>query len=137
MAKHSPNAACPCGAGNKYKRCCGAYHAGAPAPTPETLMRSRFCAYALGLVDYIIDTTDPEGSAWEPDRAQWAAEVVRFCTSTRFEGLEIRSSHASGDRGEVTFHAQLRRGADDVSFAERSTFVRVAGRWLYHAGEAA
>lgn len=100
-------------------------------------MRSRYCAYALGLVDYILATTDPEGGAWEHDRASWAADVLRFASSTSFTGLEIRSSHESGDRGEVTFHAQLRRGGDDVSFAERSSFVRVEGRWLYHDGEVA
>jgi SEC-C motif-containing protein len=100
-------------------------------------MRSRYSAYALGLVDYVIDTTDPEGPLCQPDRAAWAADVRRFCTSTRFSGVEIRSSHERGDVGEVTFFAKLRRGGRDVSFAERSLFVRIDGRWLYHDGSPA
>ena len=48
-------AACPCGSGIIYAQCCGAWHAGMAngvhAPTPEALMRSRYSAYGLGLLD--------------------------------------------------------------------------------------
>lgn len=128
------NAPCPCGSGRKYKRCCGPLHAGAPAGSPEALMRSRYCAYAIGAVDYILATTHPEGPHFEADARAWASEVAEFCEHTRFEGLEVRSSDEQGDRGEVTFLARLRQGGRDVSFVERSTFVREQGRWLYHSG---
>jgi uncharacterized protein YecA (UPF0149 family) len=42
----SKDAACPCGSGAAYTDCCGVYHRGVPAPTPEALMRSRL-AYIL------------------------------------------------------------------------------------------
>ena len=40
--------ACPCGLGDDYESCCGRFHAGAPAPTAEALMRSRYSAFAVG-----------------------------------------------------------------------------------------
>jgi SEC-C motif-containing protein len=128
----SPDAPCPCGSGRKFKRCCQRFHQGTPAPTPEALMRSRYAAYAVGDIDYVIATTDPEGPQWQADRAAWAEDIRRFSTLTRFEKLEIRDVSPIADaRGEVEFHAQLRRDGDDVSFAERSAFVRRESRWLY------
>lgn len=98
-------------------------------------MRSRFAAYAVGDVDYIIATTDPEGPQYRDDREAWAADIRRFSTTTRFEGLELRAvGPVADDRGEVTFFAKLSREGQDVSFAERSFFVRRAGRWLYTSG---
>jgi hypothetical protein len=34
--------ACPCDLGDGYESCCGRLHAGAPTPTAESLMRSRY-----------------------------------------------------------------------------------------------
>lgn len=95
-------------------------------------MRSRYAAYAVGDVDYILATTDPEGPQFEPDRAAWARSVADFSRATRFEQLEIRAaSQVIDERGEVEFLARLSRGGEDVSFIERSVFVRRDGRWLY------
>lgn len=91
-------------------------------------MRSRFSAYATGLVDYIIDTTDPDGPQWVQDRAAWAVQISAFSTATRFAGLRIE--HA--DEDTVRFHATLEQGGKDASFSEHSQFVHRDGRWLYH-----
>jgi SEC-C motif-containing protein len=103
-------------------------------------MRSRYAAYARGEVDYVLDTTDPDGPAWEgPPRAsleRWRAELVRFCRATRFAGLEILEAPTpTPGQGSVTFRARLSQGGMDASFAERSRFVHRGGNWRYHAGE--
>ncbi len=125
---------CPCRSGRRYVKCCERFHAGAPAPTPEKLMRSRYAAYAMGLVDYIVATTDPEGDHWQDDRATWTAGVEAFSRGTKFRALEVLGSGADGDSGWVEFHAGLEQGGRDASFRERSTFRRLDGRWLYRAG---
>ena len=61
---------CPCGSGDPLDDCCGRYHQGHPAPTAEALMRSRYSAYALGLVDYLRDTTLPWLQARMPSRSR-------------------------------------------------------------------
>lgn len=43
------SARCPCGTGLPYGECCAPRHRGATAPTAETLMRSRYTAFALEL----------------------------------------------------------------------------------------
>ena len=97
-------------------------------------MRSRYAAYALGLADYVIDTTAPNGPRARADRGAWANEVIDFAQRTRFVGLEIVGTGATGDEGWVHFRAILREGESDASFEERSGFVRTAGRWLYARG---
>jgi len=98
-------------------------------------MRSRYAAYAKGLVDYVMDTTHPEGPHWQADRAAWARELQAFCAATRFAGLDILDApEPQGDQATVTFHAHLTRSGRDVGFTERSLFRRVDGRWLYVEG---
>src|SRR5207247_9631037 len=53
--------ACPCGLGDDYESCCGRLHAGAPAPTAESLMRSRYSAFAVGDAGYLLRTWHPSG----------------------------------------------------------------------------
>ena len=126
---------CRCHSRRAYKRCCQPLHEGRPAPTPLTLMRSRYCAYALGLTDYIQRTTDPSGPHHRHDTEAWTAELQAFSTGTRFTGLDIlEAPEPDGDEGTVTFHAGLCRDGRDVGFAERSRFYRVDGHWLYHDG---
>ncbi len=97
-------------------------------------MRSRYSAYALGLVDYVIDTTAASGPRALPDRSAWAADVTEFGRRMRFVGLEVVGTGAEGDEGWVHFKATLTENGADASFEERSGFVRVAGRWLYASG---
>ena len=95
-------------------------------------MRSRYAAYAKGLVDYVIATTDPTGPIYRPDTAIWRKELEAFCARTRFEGLTILTeSDHNGDEATVTFRATLSQNGDDVSFEECSLFRRRAGRWMY------
>lgn len=135
MAKKSPNSPCPCGQGAKYKKCCGPLHRGSPADTPERLMRSRFAAYALGLVTYIIETTDPSGSAWQADIDQWKRGVESFVAQTDFVSLQIvEAPPPSESDGTVHFKATLRTAAGESIMDERSRFRRVDGHWKYHSG---
>lgn len=134
MAKRK-RAVCPCGSARLYERCCGRWHDGESAPTAETLMRSRYAAYSLGLVDYIVGTTDPLGPFWREDETVWREEIRRFSADTRFVGLRIVHGRETGDDATVTFEAHFVRGDRPDTMRERSTFVRRDGRWFYRDGE--
>lgn len=99
------------------------------------LMRSRFAGYALGLSEYVMDTTHPLGGAYEADRRAWEAAIGAFCQGSEFVGLEVLEASGGEREGWVTFRAGLKQGGRDVSFTERSRFVRDGERWLYHTGE--
>lgn len=98
-------------------------------------MRSRYTAYALCEIDYVLDTTHPSGPHHLEDRAAWADDVRGFCERTLFEGLELLDTKIDADEGWVTFRAQLSQRGADASFTERSRFLRSNGRWLYHSGQ--
>ncbi|WFM73088.1 YchJ family protein [Halomonas sp. CKK8] len=115
---------CPCGSGQPLARCCGRYHAGEPAPTPEALMRSRYSAFALDLTDYLLASwhSDTRPASLAPD------------PSTRWVALEILESREEGDEGVVHFRATFCEGRRWGVLEERSRFRREAGRWTYLDG---
>jgi SEC-C motif-containing protein len=135
VKKYAP---CPCDSKQLYHKCCKQYHDGSALPdTAEKLMRSRYCAYALGLVDYVMDTTHPENPAFNRDRDAWSADLRLFCEATKFQSLRIEATEddAQTEVAFVTFRAGLMQGSADASFTERSKFAKVNGKWLYHSGE--
>lgn len=117
-------ALCPCDSGQPYATCCAPWHAGVNegvhAPTPEALMRSRYSAYVLGLIDYLLAT-------WHPSTAPGELEL----TSVKWLGLEVRHAQADGDAGVVAFVARCREAGRAQRMHETSRFVRLNGRWYY------
>lgn len=93
-------------------------------------MRSRYAAYALGLVDYVVDTTDPTGTKYKSPRDAWVNELKNWCDSTQFLGLEILSASES----IVTFKVNLVQKGKPSPYIERSIFTKPKGRWLYFDG---
>lgn len=126
---------CPCGSGDDYSVCCRPYHRHEKnPPTALALMRSRYCAYAKGLVDYIIATTHPENPHYQPDRNLWRRSLKNFSQNTLFQGLKIMEYTDGDDLATVTFAAYLKQNKQDVSFIEKSRFVKVQDKWLYLDG---
>ena len=127
-SRHPLQTPCPCGSGRPYATCCGLWHAGLAtgvhAPTPEALMRSRYSAYVLGLVDYLLAT-------WHSSTAP--AELA--LSPVKWLGLEVRRAQATGDAGVVEFVARCREGGRAQRLHETSRFVQQGGRWYYVDGE--
>jgi SEC-C motif-containing protein len=124
--KLSVNSPCPCGSGEKYKKCCQIYHKGAIAKDALTLMKSRYSAFAVGDAKYIVKT-----SAFYED----LREIEAFCKGCSFEGLEIVEYVEGESESHVSFRVAITCGKEDASFREKSRFVKREGRWLYESGE--
>ena len=127
----SPSAPCPCRLPltlPKYADCCGRFHAGgAHAPDAEALMRSRYSAYALRLVDYLRDT-------WHPSTRP--ATLQADAPQLRWLGLEIRrSALVDAEHATVEFVARSKLDGRAHRLHETSRFVREDGRWYYLDGE--
>ncbi len=131
--KLSANKPCPCQSGKKAKSCCAPILKGSPATSPEALMRSRYTAYATGNINYIMTTTHPDGDHYREDRVAWHHEIDVFCTEFSFHGLTVHGSESNGEQGWVTFHANITRNEEDVSFTEQSLFRLHNGAWRYHS----
>jgi SEC-C motif domain protein len=95
----------------------------AVAATAEALMRSRYTAWNMGNIAYIratwhpatlpVDLTPPAGLRWL--------------------SLAIGASQELADEGWVTFTAHYRQRGERGVLSERSYFMRIDGRWLYHS----
>jgi SEC-C motif-containing protein len=122
-------AACPCGSGRDYARCCAPWHAGAPAPDAAALMRSRYSAYVRRDEAYLLAT-------WHASTRP-AALGLHDGPAPTWLGLELRRQHATGpDQATVEFVARHRVGGGRaVRLHEISRFVREDGRWYYLDGQ--
>ncbi len=119
---------CPCRRGEPFDACCGPILAGAkPAPTAETLMRSRYTAYVVGDVDYLL-------RSWHPNTRPAELELD---PAQRWLFLEIVGTQRGGpfdDNGTVEFIAHYKLDGVRDAMHELSAFVRVDGAWVYLDG---
>ena len=121
---------CPCGSGRNLEDCCGAVIAGAPAATPEALMRSRYTAFVLGKLDHIDRSNAPE---IRDDFNR--AEAERSVQECEWQGLEVMQATEDGDTGTVEFMARFNRGGQTFVQHELASFCRRDGAWLYLSGK--
>jgi SEC-C motif-containing protein len=121
---------CPCGTAKSYPECCGIYISGqTPAPTPLTLMRSRYTAYSKTNIEYIQQTmTAPANIDFNPEEAkEWAASVSWL-------GLEIVAASQHNDRGSVEFIAHFSHAGQQQKLHEISEFHLIHQHWYYVHG---
>ncbi|MFC3609527.1 YchJ family protein [Stutzerimonas tarimensis] len=120
---------CPCGSTRALQLCCGRHHGGQPAPSAEALMRSRYSAYVLGLVDYLKATTLPI------QQAALDLESIRaWSINSTWLGLEVKSSEVIGGQPEharVAFTARWHDAQGEHAHHERSSFVQLDGQWYF------
>jgi len=98
-------------------------------------MRSRYAAYALGLADYIIDTTHSAHPEFTSDRKNWKESILAFSKATKFDHLTIEEFVDGDENATVTFKAHLRQSGNDATFSEKSLFIKENDKWLYKSGE--
>ncbi len=95
-------------------------------------MRSRYAAYALGKIGYVVKTWHPQSTLVGNDKSAWRKGLKQFAGRTQFVGLKIIDVGMSGaGDATVTFRALLLQDGNDASYTERSTFTRHQGRWYY------
>ncbi len=95
-------------------------------------MRSRYAAYVLGEVDYVLETHDPATTDQvdEEGAAQWSQEA-------EWEGLTIHETEGgeNDDEGVVEFTARYTIKGRLLRHRERAQFRKIDGKWHYHDGE--
>lgn len=93
---------CPCQSNKSYEDCCGRFHTHAQFPeTAEQLMRSRYAAYVLKNVPYIVETTVPSQQALLNVQA-----IQAWAENTQWLGLQIlKTETLSKLQSAVEFNA--------------------------------
>ena len=92
-------------------------------------MRSRFTAYCLQRVDYIVETTHPDTRT-----KNLRGEVAETADQLTWSNLAVLSTSQGqvGDKiGKVIFEADYEYEGKMEKHHERSRFRRYEGRWKY------
>ncbi|WP_255187288.1 YchJ family protein [Methylomonas rapida] len=127
MTSHTET--CLCGSGLNYSDCCGPYHAGEKLPaTAEQLMRSRFTAYALRNVDYLLASWD---TSKRPASIDFSKETAAWQT---LQIIDCKKGGAKDSKGIVEFKAYYSQDGESYFMHEISRFVKTNQRWLYLDG---
>lgn len=118
---------CYCGSAFSYAACCAPVISGIQsASSAEQLMRSRYSAYAIAAIDYLIATTHSSKRAGLSKK-----DVEKWAKSNSWLRLEI--IHSSTFVVEFKAYFSNRQSPFQVHH-ERSTFVFEGGKWYYLDG---
>ena len=120
--------ACPCGQGD-YQHCCQPLHVGqAHAESASQLMRSRYSAFALQQIDYIVQTT-----ALGQQASLDVGAIADWSKSNQWLKLEVLNSNEKLDKNhaQVEFKAHYHDGKQTQIHHEVSHFVQHQARWYF------
>jgi len=118
---------CPCKSGKTFAECCeGIINGQKKASSPEEVMRARYCAYALGQVQFLKTSATKQVQEEFDEEASSA-----WSRSARWHGLEIIK--AEGDI--VEFRANYTVNGEYCNHHEISKFVKEEGEWKFSDGE--
>ena len=119
---------CHCGSGKLLSDCCEPYILGTQkAASPEILMRSRYTAYCLQQVDYLLATTHSSIRKYHDKK-----ETAAFASQNHWIRLEI--INASGTIVEFKAY-YIDNQLQPKTHHEKSTFSKEDGSWFYVDGE--
>jgi len=123
MKKQTTNNICPCGSGLSFDACCQPYISGiTPAPTAEALMRSRFSAYCIGSIKYLL-------SSWHPSTRPKTLDLES--DKTKWIHLKVINSRDN----TVEFIATYRLQGKAHKLHEISRFIFEDANWFYVDGD--
>lgn len=120
---------CPCSSRKPYANCCAPILSGeCAARTALALMRSRYAAFVLHEIGYLLAT-------WHPSTRPVSIDPA---TIPNWTGLQILRTEKGGEgdtEGVVEFLAIAAGRKQALHFHEESRFVKEEGRWLYMDGD--
>ncbi len=120
---------CLCGSGVEYRQCCETFHSNEmSAPTAESLMRSRFTAFAMHNESYLLKTWDISKRPADIDFSKNAVDWLRL------EIFNIKKGGVKDSKGIVEFKAFYMLDSEEYVMKELSRFKKLNNQWLYLDG---
>jgi len=124
---------CPCGSGAPFETCCGGILSGRrKADTAEQLMRSRYTAYVMKKVDYLVQTTHPDSRTDDLEKSirTWMRQVEWL----KLHVVATEGGSVTDETGHVEFMAEYLTDSGPGRHHECSVFEELEGEW-YYVGE--
>lgn len=124
---HTP---CPCLSEKQYKHCCQPLHNNSLlASSAEQLMRSRYSAFYLNNIDYLLRTLHPRKRQTDDDKT-----LKQTIEQTPWLGLKIIRHRQIGNSATVEYIAFYQDNKIE-QLHERSNFIKDNNKWFYLDGE--
>ena len=118
---------CPCNSSLEYSNCCEIIHNDlSKAQTAESLMRARYSAFSLHLIDFLYNTFHPdtrrfqskkEIENWAKENKWMQLEIIKYTTNT----VEFKTHYLDRDLQTHIHH-------------EKSNFKLFQNKWYYYDG---
>ncbi|RKD98478.1 YchJ family protein [Marinifilum flexuosum] len=125
---------CYCGKSNSYEECCGAIHSGKrKAETAQDLMRSRYSAFVIADITYILKTYSSKTRPLNQEK-----EILDWAKSVEWQRLEVINTNKGNStdvNGHVEFKAYYKEDGIDQCLHENSFFEKENEQWVYVSGE--
>ena len=126
---------CYCCSGETFEDCCQPFIEGIEKPpTAENLMRSRYSAYVIVNVEYLLQTTHPSTRKFHDASAiqEWA----RSCNWQKLEIISTTQGNRQDKNAVVEFKAYyLDSDLKTQIHHEVSNFVKELGKWFFVDGK--
>ncbi len=120
---------CLCGSGIEYRQCCEIFHSNErSAPTAESLMRSRFTAFAMHNESYLLKTWD---TSKRPANIDFSKKAVDWL---RLEIITTKKGGVKDSKGFVEFKAFYILDDEEYVLNELSRFRKRNNQWMYLDG---
>lgn len=125
---------CYCCSDKTFENCCQPYISGLAKPlTAQSLMRSRFSAYATANVEYILRTTHP--STRKLYNFDSIKEWAESCLWQKLEIISTVNGLQNDKQGKVEFKAFYLDSTNQPQVHhEVSDFQKELGKWFFVAG---
>lgn len=122
---------CLCHSGKTFGACCEPIlKKGVQPKTAEELLRARYSAFALGEIDYIVNTHHSK-TRGEVKRS----EIEEWSKNSQWLGLEVLNKEAgepADDKGVIIFHAKYSIDGKENDHYEKSFFEKENGEWKFY-----
>ncbi len=125
---------CPCCSYKSFEACCQPILEGKrQAITAEELMRSRYTAFVMANINYLMNSHHPKTRPVK-DRKN----ILRWTKSVQWIRLEIHQTKdglSNDTEGWVEFTAYFMEDGIMNTIHENSFFIKENNRWYYQTGE--
>ena len=128
------NEFCPCGSKLAFGQCCEPFLLETEKPKTATqLMRSRYTAYAMGVVEFLYKTSSTKvKKEFDADNSRKWAESAKW---TGIEILKESDGKAGDTTGSVEFIAHYTVNKTVFNHHEKADFEKINGEWLFMDGK--
>ena len=132
MEKNNKKTICHCGSQKLYKKCCFPFISGSLKPeTPEQLMRSRYSAFCIKDVEYLISTH--HSTKQEINEREILAQTINETQWLGLKVLKTDKSQINQGIGYVEFAAFYKNNKIE-QLHENSKFIYENAQWYYFDG---